>query len=100
MDKKDKKNKITIDLSELHYNNEYCELEYKFDNVILQFPRVHIKKLELYNENKENAVRDGLGALIIKTSSDLINSISGNYEFIPLIDEDGVQYRKIIEVKE
>ena len=94
----DKKSKIKIDLSELHYNDEYCELECKFDNMIIQFPRVYIKKLECNLDTQENEVRDGVGSLIIKKSSNLINSIDGNYEFIPLI-EDGVQYRKIIEVK-
>lgn len=95
----DKESKITVDFSEFNSNSAYCELECKFANMTIQFPRVWIKEIQCCYDNHENELRDGVGSLIMKKSSDLIDSISGKYEFIPCVDKDNVQYRKIIEVK-
>ena len=95
----DKKSKITVDFSEFNSNSDYCEFECKFANMTIQFPRVWIKEAECNYEQSHNELKDGVGSLIMKKSSDLIDSISGKYELIPCVDKDGVQYRKIIEVK-
>lgn len=95
----DKKSKITIDFSELNNKSGYCELECKFANMTIQFPNVWIKEFECSYDNHVNELRDGVGSLIMKKSSDLIDSINGKYEFIPCVDKDGAQYRTIIEVK-
>lgn len=97
--KTDKKSKITIDFSEFNSKSDYCELECKFANMTIRFPSVWVKELECSYDNHVNELRDGVGYLITKQSLNLIDSISGKYEFIPCIDKDGVQYRKIIEVK-
>jgi hypothetical protein len=93
----DKKSKITIDFSEFN-KSDYCELECKFANMTIRFPSVWVKELECSYDNHVNELRDGVGYLITKQSSNLIDSISGKYEFIPCINkENDVQY--IIEVK-
>jgi hypothetical protein len=94
-----KKNKITIDLSEFNFNDMYCELVYKLPNVTVQFPRVYINNYERTKEMHTDHIRDVQGSLIKEVSSDLINEISGSYKITPLIDDDGVQYREIREVR-
>lgn len=72
-------NKITIDMSEFNNTSE-CELiVIKPNGVIIQFPKVYISDT-YYN---------------VKPNTKLIDEISGEFNFMPLIDDDGVQYREI-----
>jgi hypothetical protein len=74
-------NKITIDMSEFNNTSE-CECELtviKLNGVIIQFPKVYISDT-YYN---------------VKPHTELIDEISGEFNFMPLVDDDGVQYREI-----
>lgn len=92
-------NKITIDMSEFNNASE-CELTFiKPNGVIIQFPRVYVGDI-CYNVNKHKEYcRDQNRAVLCQYETKLIDEINGKFNFIPLVDDDGVQYREIREVK-
>lgn len=92
-------NKITIDMSDFKNTNE-CELTLiKPNGVIIQFPRVYIDNASYGVEPHKDYCRDRNGFILYQYETELIDEISGKFSFTPLIDDDGVQYREIREVK-
>lgn len=92
-------NKITIDISEFNNTGE-CELTFiKPNGVTIQFPRVYIGDTSYNIKPHKEYCRDKNGFVLLQHETKLIDEISGEFNFIPLIDDDGVQYREIKEVK-
>jgi hypothetical protein len=92
-------NKITIDMSEFNNTSE-CELTViKPNGVIIQFPKVYISDTYYNVKPHKEYCRDRYGFPLLQHETKLIDEISGEFNFIPLIDDDGVQYREIREVK-
>ena len=92
-------NKITIDMSEFNNTGE-CELTFiKPNGVIVKFPRVYIGDTSYNDKPHKEYCRDKHGVVLHQYETKLIDEISGEFNFIPLIDDDGVQYREIREVK-
>jgi hypothetical protein len=91
-------NKITIDMSEFN-NTSVCELTFiKPNGVTIQFPRVYVDTYYRVEPHKEYC-RDKNGFVLLQHETKLIDEISGEFSFVPLVDDDGVQYREIREVK-
>ena len=91
-------NKITIDMSEWN-NTNTCELTFiKPNGTTIHFPKVFIDGSFSVTPHKEYA-RTKEGYMVMSYPTDLIDEINGEFRFIPLIDDDGVQYREIKEVK-
>lgn len=92
-------NKITIDMSEFDNTSE-CELTViKPNGVIIQFPRVYIGDTCYNIKPHKEYCCDKRGFVLHQYATELIDEISGEFSFTPLIDDDGVQYREIREVK-
>ena len=92
-------NKITIDMSNFNNTSE-CELTFiKPNGMIVQFPRVHINDTYYKVEPHKEYCCDRSGFMLHQYETKLIDEISGEFSFTPLIDDDGVQYREIREVK-
>ena len=92
-------NKITIDMSEFNNTSE-CELIFiKPNGVTIQFPRVYISDTYYKVTPHTEYCRDKSGIVLHQYETKLIDEISGEFSFTPLIDNDGVQYREIREIK-
>ncbi len=94
-------NKITIDMSNFNNTNE-CECELtliKPNGVIIQFSRVYINDTYYRVEPHKEYCRDKSNVVLYQYETKLIDEISGEFHFIPLTDDDGVQYREIREIK-
>ena len=92
-------NKITIDMSEFNNTSE-CELTViKPNGVIIQFPKVYISDTYYNVKPHKEYCRDRNGFVLHQYATELIDEISGEFNFMPLVDDDGVQYREIREVK-
>lgn len=92
-------NKITIDMSEFNNTSE-CELIFiKPNGVTIHFPKVYVNDTYYRVEPHKEYCRDKNGFILLQHETKLIDEISGEFNFTPLIDDDGVQYREIREVK-
>ena len=92
-------NKITIDMSDFKNTSE-CELTLiKPDGVIIHFPKVYIGDTCYNVKPHKECCYDKRGFMLHQYTTNLIDEISGEFNFIPLVDDDGVQYREIKEVK-
>jgi hypothetical protein len=91
-------NRITVDMSEWNDIHE-CELIFKMPNgLTIEFPRVYIDELNHTTLHNKDCTRDKYGN-IVGVYNKSRKDIRGEFSFIPLTDDDGVQYRKIYEVK-
>lgn len=92
-------NKIIIDMSDFKNTHE-CELTFiKPNGVTIHFPRVYADDTYYRVEPHKEYCRDKNGVAYYQYETNLIDEISGEFNFIPLIADDGVQYREIKEVK-
>lgn len=91
-------NKITVDMSDWN-NTKICELTFvKPNGITVYFPKVIIDGAFAVTPHKEYA-RTKEGYILRSYPTDLIDEINGTFSFAPFIDNDGVQYREIREVR-
>jgi hypothetical protein len=97
-------NKIIVDMSEWNDIHD-CELIFKMPNgLTIEFPRVYIDELNHTTLHDIDCIdcardKDKYGNIVGVYYNKSIKDIHGKFSFIPLTDDDGVQYREIREVK-
>jgi hypothetical protein len=67
--------------------------------VIINFPKVYINDTYYKIKPHKEYCYDKKGFILSQHETKLIDEINGAFSFTPFIDDDGVQYREIREVK-